>query len=82
MTARATATNDLFFPLSLPLLPRNFIGDEKAENRLEGVSTRAKIDIRDLNMAGLPSLTGTGDDRPVVAVAKHLCGAATDLALR
>ncbi|CAM9650899.1 unnamed protein product [Ectocarpus sp. 4 AP-2014] len=54
----------------------------KAENRLEGVSTRARIDIRDLDMGGLPSLTADGDDRPVVAVAKHLCGVATDLALR
>ncbi|CAM9211700.1 unnamed protein product [Ectocarpus sp. 12 AP-2014] len=54
----------------------------KAENRLEGVSTRARIDIRDLDMGGLPSLTAEGDDRPVVAVAKHLCGVATDLALR
>ncbi|CAB1116556.1 unnamed protein product [Ectocarpus sp. CCAP 1310/34] len=54
----------------------------KAENRLEGVSTRARIDIRDLDMGGLPSLTAAGDDRPVVAVAKHLCGVATDLALR
>ncbi|CAM9972364.1 unnamed protein product, partial [Ectocarpus sp. 13 AM-2016] len=54
----------------------------KAENRLEGVSTRARIDIRDLYMGGLPSLTAEGDDRPVVAVAKHLCGVATDLALR
>ncbi|CAN0536562.1 unnamed protein product, partial [Ectocarpus sp. 8 AP-2014] len=54
----------------------------QAENRLEGVSTRARIDIRDLNMGGLPSLTAEGDDRPVVAVAKHLCGVATDLALR
>ena len=33
-------------------------------------------------MAGLASLTGARHDRPVVAVAKHLCGAATDLALR
>ncbi|CAN0531832.1 unnamed protein product, partial [Ectocarpus sp. 12 AP-2014] len=48
----------------------------------EGVSTRARIDIRDLDMGGLPSLTAEGDDRPVVAVAKHLCGVATDLALR
>ncbi|CAN0254519.1 unnamed protein product, partial [Ectocarpus sp. 12 AP-2014] len=48
----------------------------KAENRLEGVSTRARIDIRDLDMGGLPSLTAEGDDRPVVAVAKHLCGVA------
>lgn len=54
----------------------------QAENRLEGVSTRARIDIRDLNMGGLPSLTAEGDNRPVVAVAKHLCGVATDLALR
>ncbi|CAN0554577.1 unnamed protein product, partial [Ectocarpus sp. 12 AP-2014] len=48
----------------------------QAENRLEGVSTRARIDIRDLDMGGLPSLTAEGDDRPVVAVAKHLCGVA------
>lgn len=54
----------------------------KAENRVDGVGTRARIDIRDLNMAGLPSLTREGDNRRVVAVAKHLCGAATDLALR
>ncbi|CAM9849682.1 unnamed protein product, partial [Scytosiphon promiscuus] len=54
----------------------------KAENRLDGVSARARIDIRDLDMAGLPSIVGEGDDRPVVAVAKHLCGVATDLALR
>lgn len=79
MTARPPRT---FFYLLSPVTSPKFNGDEKAENRLEGVSTRAKIDIRDLNMAGLPSLTGTGDDRPVVAVAKHLCGAATDLALR
>ncbi|CAN0371764.1 unnamed protein product, partial [Scytosiphon promiscuus] len=54
----------------------------QAENRLDGVSARARIDIRDLDMAGLPSIVGEGDDRPVVAVAKHLCGVATDLALR
>ncbi|CAN0273993.1 unnamed protein product, partial [Hapterophycus canaliculatus] len=54
----------------------------KAENRLDGVSARARIDIRDLDMAGLPSIVGEGDSRPVVAVAKHLCGVATDLALR
>jgi len=38
-------------------------------------------------MSGLPSLApfcedGGGGGRPVVAVAKHLCGVATDLALR
>eukprot|EP00903_Cladosiphon_okamuranus_P022259 g20469.t1 len=64
----------------------------KAENRLDGVSARARIDIRDLNMAGLPSLAPCGEEghdggssrggKPVVAVAKHLCGVATDLALR
>lgn len=54
----------------------------QADNRVNGTSTRARIDIRDLNMAGLPSLTAEGDTRPVVVVAKHLCGVAADLALR
>ncbi|CAM9197073.1 unnamed protein product, partial [Sphacelaria rigidula] len=55
----------------------------KADKKLDGATVRARIDIRDLNMAGLPSLTSAeGEQRPVVAVAKHLCGVATDLALR
>lgn len=58
----------------------------KAENRLDkgsvGNASRARIDIRDLDMAGLPSLRRGSEGRAVVAVAKHLCGAATDLALR
>ncbi|CAM9358362.1 unnamed protein product, partial [Discosporangium mesarthrocarpum] len=41
---------------------------------------RARIDIRDLNMAKLPRLHSAG--KPAVVVAKHLCGVATDLALR
>ena len=38
---------------------------------------RARVDIRDVSMAGLPHA-----GRPCVVVAKHLCGVATDLALR
>ena len=38
---------------------------------------RARVDIRDLCMSGLPF-----GDRRVVSVAKHLCGVATDLGLR
>lgn len=38
---------------------------------------RARVDIRDLNMSGLPHAKSK-----VVAVAKHLCGVATDLGLR
>lgn len=43
---------------------------------IDGFS-RARVDIRDLNMAGLPHAQSR-----VVAVAKHLCGVATDLGLR
>ncbi|CAM9902137.1 unnamed protein product, partial [Choristocarpus tenellus] len=41
---------------------------------------KARIDIRDLNMSKLPLLESTGN--PAVVVAKHLCGLATDLALK
>ncbi|CAM9819855.1 unnamed protein product, partial [Phaeothamnion confervicola] len=40
---------------------------------------RARIDIRDLDIFG--GSCG-GDGRPAVGIAKHLCGVATDLALR
>lgn len=45
---------------------------------------RARVDIRDLNINGFDDMIekGTVDRRPVVAVAKHLCGVATDLGLR
>ncbi|CAI5931805.1 unnamed protein product [Closterium sp. NIES-65] len=39
---------------------------------------RVRVDIADLQLAALPSLEG----RPLVAISKHLCGPATDLALR
>lgn len=56
---------------------------------------RARVDIRDLNINGLNTFDNTIDStvgsdntvgsksvRPIVAVAKHLCGVATDLSLR
>ncbi|OQR90398.1 tRNA guanosine-2'-O-methyltransferase [Achlya hypogyna] len=44
----------------------------------ESKCTRAKIDIRHLNLAGMQEAVNT----PVVALSKHLCGVATDLSLR
>ena len=46
---------------------------------------RARVDIRDLDMSGLPfsgGEEGSNDRLPVVTIAKHLCGVATDLGLR
>ncbi|XP_037094880.1 LOW QUALITY PROTEIN: tRNA:m(4)X modification enzyme TRM13 homolog, partial [Pollicipes pollicipes] len=55
----------------------------KAENKLKDLADmpdiqRLKIDIRHLNLSGCDACIG----RPVVAVSKHLCGAATDLGIR
>eukprot|EP00850_Spirogloea_muscicola_P013617 SM000093S24428 [mRNA] locus=s93:361603:365424:+ [translate_table: standard] len=47
---------------------------KSAELRLD----RLRVDIRDLDLAGVPLLAG----RKFVAVSKHLCGPATDFALR
>ncbi|EQC30576.1 hypothetical protein SDRG_11634 [Saprolegnia diclina VS20] len=44
----------------------------------ESKCTRAKIDIRHLNLAGMKEATET----PLVCLSKHLCGVATDLSLR
>ncbi|XP_069794097.1 tRNA:m(4)X modification enzyme TRM13 homolog isoform X2 [Narcine bancroftii] len=41
---------------------------------------RLQIDIEDLNLSNVPLLAR--ENLPVVAIGKHLCGAATDLALR
>ncbi|XP_051866862.1 tRNA:m(4)X modification enzyme TRM13 homolog isoform X2 [Pristis pectinata] len=41
---------------------------------------RLQIDIEDLNLSNVPLLTR--EKLPVVGIGKHLCGAATDLALR
>lgn len=41
---------------------------------------RLRIDIENLNLAKVESISK--GDKPVVAVGKHLCGCATDLALR
>jgi tRNA:m4X modification enzyme len=56
--------------------PRNG-ADSKLRDKGIAVA-RAKIDIRDLDMAKLPLPHGKG----VVLIAKHLCGVGTDLALR
>ena len=52
-------------------------------------TTRIRIDIADLALANVPCVksaaTAAGDEErqsPVVALSKHLCGCATDLALR
>ena len=60
--------------------------DARAERDAETVRVRRagafverlRIDIKDLNFSGVTAARG----RDVVFVAKHLCGAATDLALR
>ena len=60
--------------------------DARAERDAETVRVRRagafverlRIDIKDLNFSGVAAARG----RDVVFVAKHLCGAATDLALR
>ncbi|CAK4629303.1 hypothetical protein LEN26_014209 [Aphanomyces euteiches] len=44
----------------------------------ENTCTRAKIDIRHLNLAGMEQVAL----KPVVCLSKHLCGVATDLSLR
>ncbi|CAI5497809.1 unnamed protein product [Closterium sp. Naga37s-1] len=52
---------------------------DRALRKLPGVNLmRVRVDIADLQLAALPSLEG----RPLVAISKHLCGPATDLALR
>lgn len=57
----------------------------KADNRHKWPDTgpkfeRLRIDIADLNLGNVESVSN--GQRPVVAVGKHLCGGATDLALR
>ncbi|OQR96828.1 tRNA guanosine-2'-O-methyltransferase [Thraustotheca clavata] len=44
----------------------------------ESKCTRAKIDIRHLNLSGMQEAVNT----PLVCLSKHLCGVATDLSLR
>ncbi|KAF0697927.1 Aste57867_11424 [Aphanomyces stellatus] len=44
----------------------------------ENTCTRAKIDIRHLNLGGMDQVV----QKPVVCLSKHLCGVATDLSLR
>ncbi|TNN13693.1 tRNA:m(4)X modification enzyme TRM13 [Schistosoma japonicum] len=48
--------------------------------RDEGNFTRIRIDIANLDLTRLPLLQE--NTKPVIAVAKHLCGDATDLSLR
>eukprot|EP00002_Diphylleia_rotans_P028563 TRINITY_DN5772_c0_g1_i4.p1 TRINITY_DN5772_c0_g1~~TRINITY_DN5772_c0_g1_i4.p1 ORF type:complete len:463 (+),score=80.79 TRINITY_DN5772_c0_g1_i4:43-1431(+) len=50
---------------------------DRFERQNEGFQ-RIKIDIKDLNLAGVDSIS----HKPVIAVGKHLCGCATDLTLR
>ncbi|CAI7730459.1 unnamed protein product [Closterium sp. NIES-54] len=52
---------------------------DRALRKLSGVNLmRVRVDIADLQLAALPGVKG----RPLVAISKHLCGPATDLALR
>lgn len=65
----------------------NKLKNEFQDNELS--TTRIRIDIADLALANVPCVksaaTAAGDEErqsPVVALSKHLCGCATDLALR
>ncbi|KAA3678433.1 tRNA:m4X modification enzyme, partial [Paragonimus westermani] len=49
-------------------------------NRDIGNFTRVRMDIAQLDLKSLPSFQNRC--KPIVAIAKHLCGDATDLALR
>jgi tRNA:m4X modification enzyme len=54
-------------------------------DRLEAAAedfVRVRIDLCDLNMAGLPLADVAGQDLRVVGLAKHLCGSATDMSIR
>ena len=42
--------------------------------------SRLRLDISDLNLGGVDNITD--NDKMVVGVSKHLCGAATDLTIR
>ncbi|CAF3479356.1 unnamed protein product [Rotaria socialis] len=43
---------------------------------------RYRLDIRDLYLAELPSIKNSQSEKHTVIISKHLCGGATDLALR
>lgn len=51
---------------------------EASSDQKQPTVMRAKIDIRHLNLAGMPELA----DKSVVGMSKHLCGVATDLSIR
>ncbi|KAF6779241.1 hypothetical protein AHF37_01238 [Paragonimus kellicotti] len=51
-----------------------------SRNRDIGNFTRVRMDIAQLDLKSVPSFQNSR--KPVVAIAKHLCGDATDLALR
>jgi tRNA:m4X modification enzyme len=56
-----------------------------AHHRLEhhGPSfERYRLDIRDLYLSELPAIVNTQSTSHIVVISKHLCGGATDLALR
>lgn len=43
---------------------------------------RYRLDIRDLYLSELPTIKNSQEQKHVVIISKHLCGGATDLALR
>ncbi|CEP62402.1 tRNA:m4X modification enzyme LALA0_S05e04852g [Lachancea lanzarotensis] len=54
-----------------------YSSDNVTESRVYPVIERKKIDIKDFYIDNLLH----GDDRPAVAISKHLCGVATDLTI-
>ena len=54
-------------------------GDDDDDKTSIKVS-RLRLDISDLNLGGVDNITD--NDKMVVGVSKHLCGAATDLTIR
>ena len=59
---------------------------QESTRRIDGVRygpfTRLRMDIRHVRLSGLPPLAAQAGTGLAVVIAKHLCGVATDLALR
>jgi len=43
---------------------------------------RYRLDIRDFYLSELPSIRSSDEQKQIIVISKHLCGGATDLALR
>jgi len=59
--------------------------DNKLKNEFQAnelSTTRIKIDIADLSLQNVPLIEKCNGEKSLVALSKHLCGCATDLALR